>query len=428
MKHLFSALAVCVALGATAQLQHRCVYDKALNRMEQRFPGYKQRVTQAFDDAKANSHAASRAATYNVGIVFHVLYTTPQENVDDSVLFNQLKVLNEDYAHTNPDAGNVRAIFDSVADDTGIRFHIKQINRVATSATFIDGLGFPLDSVIKSSANGGDDAVDPTHYLNIWILKIEGGFLGNVLGLAYPPAGLSNWPANSAAQYLGWEGVMVDYRTVGENNPVPYPDPSGGGGNLVIRGRTMVHETGHYFGLRHIWGDGGGFTGTNNCQQSDGIDDTPFANSQSNFNCDKTRNTCSGVEAYYGINAPDMVENYMDYSEETCMNMFTRQQGALMRSVLEQQRSGLQEVAGITSFEALRLQLFPNPSAGAFTISGWKESAKVRVTSALGAGVAVQAQPTAAGMQFQLQNAASGIYFVSVTSDGTTAVQRIVVE
>ncbi|MFN5911951.1 MAG: M43 family zinc metalloprotease, partial [Bacteroidota bacterium] len=70
-----------------------------------------------------------------------------------------------------------------------------------------------------------------------------------------------------------------------------------------VAGRTCVHEVGHYLGLRHIWGDG-------DCSQEDGIDDTPNADSQSNQDCDVTRNTCTDNIA--GTDLPDMVENYMD--------------------------------------------------------------------------------------------------------------------
>ncbi|HNG89132.1 MAG TPA: M43 family zinc metalloprotease, partial [Saprospiraceae bacterium] len=119
----------------------------------------------------------------------------------------------------------------------------------------------------------------------------------------------------------------------------------------------------HYLGLRHIWGDGG-LLGANDCNQSDGVDDTPFANAQSNFDCAKTKNTCPKTEAFYGKDMPDLVENYMDYSSETCMNMFTRGQAALMRSVLEGPRKGLVASSGTHSPAPLAdLSLAPNPAS-----------------------------------------------------------------
>ncbi|MFN8309416.1 MAG: zinc-dependent metalloprotease [Chitinophagales bacterium] len=432
MRQVYTLLLITLwAVIAVAQPKAKihCGYEAAMQRMESRFPGFRVAADRTFAESKqAAVSANSRSVNYDIGIVFHVLYDSAAENLGDSVLFSEIAVLNEDYSHTNADAGNARPIFDTVSGDTHIRFHIKQINRVHSTASFTSLFGFPEDSIVKETANGGDDAVAPEHYLNIWILNIKSSFLGSVLGFAYPPAGLSNWPSGSEAQYQKWEGVVVDYRTVGRNNPNPYPDPTGGSGNLVIKGRTCTHEVGHYLGLRHIWGDGGGFSGTNDCLQSDGIDDTPFANSQSDFDCNTSRNTCGGIETYYGINAPDMIENYMDYSSESCMNMFTRQQGALMRSTIENQRTHLLDVAGVSSVVLPQVHISPNPSNGTFLITGAGDHATIEVFSLLGKQIASLVEKTAGNYTVDLTGNAAGIYMLQIKAGNSIKTEKVILQ
>ena len=93
-------------------------------------------------------------------------------------------------------------------------------------------------------------------------------------------------------------------------------------------GMACVHEVGHYLGLRHIWGDP--ITGSG-CEVDDGISDTPNQNAASQFTCNFDLNSCTDNPLDY----PDMVENYMDYSSDDCMNMFTLNQSSIMRAVLE---------------------------------------------------------------------------------------------
>jgi hypothetical protein len=163
--------------------------------------------------------------------------------------------------------------------------------------------------------------------------------------------------------------------------------------------------------------------------QSDGIDDTPFANAQSNFDCNTTSNTCTGVETHYNADVPDMIENYMDYSAETCMNLFTRGQADLMRGVLENQRAELPVVnTSITTVKnAIEFSVFPNPSAGIFRLKvvGLNENNKVEVKNLLGETI----MSTTAGngtTTLDLREVPNGIYAVEVIAQGNRAVKKIV--
>lgn len=341
------------------------VFDQILNA---HYPELRESFLETFAQT-ATAPDAARRTPLKIRVVVHVVWKSPEENLHDSIVLSQIAVLNEDFNRQNPDTADLRPAFQPVAGNPQVQFELADIVRVQTTQNFqLNLLGNEILSNLKSTASGGSDAWDTDAYLNIWICKIQpiafGGItLGQVLGFAFPPNNLGNWPANSGAPSPEQDGVVLDYRTVGRNNPYPLPVP-GGAGNLTIRGRTGTHEVGHYLGLRHIWGDGGLFGLPNNCSESDGIDDTPFANAQSSFDCNKTRNTCNQIEPFYGLDMPDLVENYMDYSSESCMNMFSQGQANHIRNVLNGPRNGLLQASSSTQTPVVladRLRVLPNP-------------------------------------------------------------------
>jgi hypothetical protein len=206
---------------------------------------------------------------------------------------------------------------------------------------------------------------------------------------------------------------------------------------LVIRGRTPVHEVGHYLGLRHIWGDGGLF-GPNDCDQSDGIDDTPYASVQSDFDCDTTRNTCPQVETFYNADMPDLIENFMDYSSEACMNMFNKGQVEIMRNVLQGPRAGLlTPVSAVRNPAGLRtdFQLSPNPASDRFALAFNlldKTSVALNMLDAKGQSVrAAAAGDYPAGshrIDLDASGLTPGLYFVEMRTDWGVSVQKLVID
>lgn len=345
-----------------------CGHDWVMQSLDMHSPDLATAIREQYASS-VNAKGEFRS-NYTIPVVLHIVWQDSSENLSDQLITSQIASLNKDFSYTNDDKANLRSIFHDVAGDAGIQFDVKAINRVKTDKLFsVNLITGALATAVKYTDQGGSDAWDPDYYLNIWICKIQpitiGPLvLGQILGFAFPPTGLTHWPDGANAPQKTEDGVVIDYRMWGPDNPNPISVP-GSTQPLTVKGRTPTHEIGHYLGLRHIWGDGG-LLGPNDCNQSDGVNDTPFASEQSPFNCDPSRNSCNKVDEHYGLDMPDLIENYMDYSSEDCMNMFTKGQVSIMHYVLEGPRKGLIEGPSQTSIPggAYRVQakVYPNPA------------------------------------------------------------------
>lgn len=373
MRRVFLLCLSLYLLGSPLSAQHLpCGYDLAVEQMEQKYPGYKKSIRNTFLDAKNNIKLLRRSSmVYNIPVVVHVVWNEPVEMLADSLITSQIDILNEDFRRMNTDADNIRDIFSDIVGDPMIEFTLAEVIYVETNTLFeLDLLSGTLPDNVKFGDSGGSDAWDPQSYLNIWICKIQpisfgGQSLGQILGYSYPPNDLANWPPEAAIPDPDVDGVVLDYRVVGRDNPHTI-DPGTGVEVQYVKGRTAVHEVGHYLGLRHIWGDGGPLA--DSCDFDDGIEDTPNSAIQST-GCDALQNTCiSPVDTL-----PDMIENFMDYSHENCTNSFTIGQIELMRSVLENQRCQLVQLVdcsvSTSQLVEVKLDIYPNPSTGLFYIS-----------------------------------------------------------
>lgn len=369
---LFAAIGFLFSVNAQQVIPEKCITTDYMNAVEAKNPGYIQRVNNAFDANIQSIREGNNNKTdqeYVIPVVVHIVYKKQIENLHDSLIYSQISLLNRDYNALNSDTAELRAIFKPYRGVTNIRFRLATIDpdgnpttgitRTQTSIeTFSENdmnLDFDMLERVKSTALGGQSPWDQTKYLNIWIcnmsLNLFNVEIPALLGYATPPAGLANWPADEMPDLS--DGVVLQYQTVGEFSP--FNPISVMGQQIVVKGRTATHEVGHYLGLRHIWGDG-------DCNMEDGIDDTPNANDASSQSCDKTKNTC--VDNIDGVDLPDLVENFMDYSLETCMNMFTKGQVNLMRSVLENQRYDLVHgnLASVSKLDKMDVSVYPNPA------------------------------------------------------------------
>jgi PKD repeat protein len=246
--------------------------------------------------------------TYTIPVVIHILHNDGPENISDAQIHDALRVLNEDFNRLNGDTSNTRSIFKPVAADSRIHFELAKkdpngnctngIVRVRTSRTvnaFDDE---------KELSNWDND-----RYLNIWVVhSIENftGTTGTILGYAYYPA---------YNQFYAQDGVVIRHDVMGSIGTSATSGFNNGG-------RTLTHELGHYFGLPHTFAGG--------CFGGDGINDTPPATAP-NYGCPLNANTCSN-------DSPDLIdqiENYMDYSNGFCQNMFSLGQRDVMHQSLD---------------------------------------------------------------------------------------------
>lgn len=366
MKFIYTLITVFYTFVLVAQRPNTvvCGQDMVLDINEKKYPGYQSVLNQSFDEAQRYSQSATlRNEIFRIPVVIHIVWRNEEENLADSIIQSQIQVLNDAFRLQNSNRDEIRDVFKDVQGDAEIEFYLKDVKRVKTNVNFAISL-FGLPDEVKQQDEGGSDAVDTEKHLNIWVCKIQPiPFIGGqVLGYAYPPLGLANWPAGAEAPSKDLEGVVIDFRVFGSNNPNKLTVQ---GFTHEALGRTTVHEVGHYLGLRHIWGDGGGLFGGDSCGEDDGIEDTPNQGAQSGTECDPTLNTCVDSE---GIDLPDMFENYMDYSGEACQNTFTKGQIAHMRSVLMNQRKLLVNTKDV-SFTSDQITIYPNPTSDKLTVN-----------------------------------------------------------
>lgn len=420
---LFLIATLLLSLSLEAQVTPICGYDFIMEKIKKN-EAYYQAVQTTFENAKNHEHFYRDDDVFTLPVVVHVVWKEAEENIPDSLIYQQMDVLNENYRHVQPGADNIRPIFNAVVADPNIEFELQEIIRVHTDSTFIFDYftqEVTLDNA-KVTALGGSDAIDPQRTLNIWVINIQpiiffGEEFDALLGFAYPPAGLPNWPDEFEIPSDELGGVLINYKAFGRNNP--YELNMGTEEPIELEGKTTVHEVGHYLGLRHIWGDAD-FT-SNGCTVDDGIDDTPNQATQSNFTCNTSQNTCNdGTD-----DLPDMIENYMDYSSDACQNGFTMGQIAIMRAVIENERCGLIGCELDTDDKELaNVYLSPNPVTDAIFIHTQKTmNIPISIYSALGN---IIQKTTVTDNKIDMSGLESGIYFIKMRIKGQVVTRKII--
>ncbi len=240
-----------------------------------------------------------RETLIRIPVVVHVLYNNDQQNISDRQILSQIEALNRDFLRTNEDAKYTDPIFQHLASDIDIQFVLANIDPQGNitsgiTRTYTDKKSFiAFTDEVKKDHYGGKSAWPSDSYLNIWVCNLDMG----VLGFAQFPGG----PPET-------DGVVIGYKYFGTLGTVSAPF------NL---GRTTTHEVGHWLNLRHIWGD-------TPCGD-DGVADTPPS--------ENPHHGC--VQADSSCGSPDMVQNFMDYTDDACMNFFTKGQRQRMRSLFD---------------------------------------------------------------------------------------------
>ncbi|HEY4632144.1 MAG TPA: zinc metalloprotease [Blastococcus sp.] len=254
-----------------------------------------------------------------VPVVVHVVYRNAQQNISDDQVRSQIEVLNLDYRAQNADTSIVPDGFSGKIADSRLEFFLATTDPDGNPTQGITRTNtrlasFTTDDRVKSSATGGADPWPTDRYLNIWVCQLGGG----LLGYAQFPGG----PAET-------DGVVILNTGFGTTGTAAAP---------FDLGRTTTHEVGHFFNLFHIWGDDG--TG---CGGTDEVDDTPNA-AGPNF----------GVPTFPHItcgNGPDgdLFYDFMDYTDDRGMVMFTEGQAARMEACIDSIRSSLVQLEPVAA-------------------------------------------------------------------------------
>lgn len=362
-----------------------------------------------------------------IPVVVHVIHNgdavNSGENISNNRIISQITVLNQDFRRQ---AGTPGFNTNPVGADTEIQFCLAQrdpnnavtngINRVQFSTASWNQTTF--NTTVKPATQW-----DPTKYLNIWVCRFTDSL--QLLGYAQFPStsGLPGLPSNGGA--ANTDGVVIDFRCFGSSviAPATTGSPYYAG---YDRGRTTTHEVGHYLGLRHIWGDGGSQqAGTIVCTASDFCADTPPAG-WDNYECTDPVDTCFDDEFN------DMVENYMDYTNDTCMNIFTQDQKFRMLTVLQNspRRSTLGSSNGCinplsnSEFEVFEnATLYPNPAKEYVTITLGDTNYDIDsyiLYNSLGQIMDKQNNIDNAELNIETENLAKGLYFVVISNGSST--------
>lgn len=289
----------------------RCASDAYHEELLQKFPNTTMTIQEIENNIsrKLNEleNSNNRGGVIRLPVVVHVVHNGESvgvgTNISDLQVFSQIDVLNEDYRRVPGSRGFGAGV------DTNIEFFLAKEDPNCNPTTGIvryrrsdlPNGGSSIDGDIKPKT-----IWDPSRYLNMWVVNIGGGILG-----------YATFPGGDPSV----DGVVMGPQFFGSNDA-----PGVNIGGAYNLGRTTTHEVGHYLGLFHTFQ---GCTGA-----GDGVADTP-PQAQPNYGCPGTPpDTCPGGD-------DDLIENYMDYSDDVCMDMFTAGQNARMQAVLSGLRSSL---------------------------------------------------------------------------------------
>ena len=340
--------------------------------------------------------AGTGPTVIKIPVVVHVLYNNDEQRISERQVRSQIEILNRNFRNQHPSTATLPDHFKSLSADCFIEFMLATLDPQGkptrgiiwqkTNAAF-----FGYDDKIKFANSGGDDAWDADHYLNIWIGKLSPGLMG-----------YSSVPGGPKEK----DGIVIRYTAFGTSGAATAPYHLGG---------TTVHETGHWLGLKHIWGDS--YCGT------DDISDTPPQQGPTkgcptgmiNKTCD---NSAGGV----------MYMNYMDITYDECTNMFTSGQRERMRilfadggprheMLFSKGGTGPSLQPGdlpVDSLAQMKAFVFPNPAVHTITVNGTNAIGEwIVVRNQLGETVS-RSKITAETMRVNVSFLKNGVYFISI--------------
>ena len=363
-----------LALNASAQrvcaahdvLEQQLLENPLLQEMMEEI----ERHTEGFINTPEGVHERVQVT---IPVVVNVIWNTTAENISDAQIQSQIDVLNADFRALNADRLNTPSIFSNLIADFEINFCLATQDPSGNATTGIrrqntTRTSFSSNDAMKYTAQGGLDAWDRNKYLNLWVCDLSSTLLG-----------YAQFPGGAAAT----DGVVCDYLYFGTVGVAAAP---------FDKGRTATHEVGHWLNLRHIWGDA-------TCG-SDLVNDTPTHNT-SNGGCPSYPHysTCSGAPV-------EMTMNYMDYTDDACMYMFTPGQKARAQSLFA---TGGSRVSLLTSPGCQP----PSGGGGCAVASGLNATSIAQTTATLNWGAVSGA--TSYNLQVKLSSSSTWTTFTGLT-------------
>lgn len=323
--NLFALLGI--AIGAQAQ-DLKCGFDRNLDRMLAEDPSRMQVIydlnARVMEAASESDETRGGGGPRIIPTVFHVLHQGGSENISYEQIEDQIRIINEDFKRLNEDTVNTREVFKPVAANPNVEFRLAKLDPMGNCTDGVVRIWTPLTyNASDESGAKGVSYWNSSKYFNVWVVSTidNEGEPGTILGYA-------QFPGFGSAQT---DGVVVRADYIGS---------IGTGAANGSKGRTLTHEAGHWLGLFHTFQGGcaGGFF-------DDGCDDTPPQAEATQFNCPQNANTCNNDNP----DLPNQVENYMDYSNGACQNMFTLDQKGRMDGVFSSTRTQIYSTANLNS-------------------------------------------------------------------------------
>ncbi len=313
----FAAIAVVIAFSLTAYGQEPkiCLTEVMFQERAKADPSLllkraaMEQETAAF--VSMNQGMKKSGVAKVIPVVFHVIHEADGSNISKAQIENALVLLNQDFSRTNPDASQTPSVFQPLGADTEIEFRLAQKD---PNGNCTDGITRTYSHLANNARNNVKGLIywPSNMYLNVWTVKS----IENVNGTPGQVIGFSQFPGTGPATT---DGVVLVHNYVGD---------IGTAASSNYKGRTFTHEVGHWFNLRHIWGDA-------TCG-NDMVSDTPVQN--------VNNSTCPSfpkidVQCNNGPSGA-MFSNYMDYTRGNCQNIFTWGQNARMQAALNSSTSG----------------------------------------------------------------------------------------
>lgn len=329
---------------ATTEYEHYLQANNSKRATDEEFERWLQPLIAKYKHQQTLS-SQSGGVIY-IPVVVHVIHNGDaygtNENITDAQVQSQITVMTQDFRRL---LGTPGYNTNSVGADTTIEFVLAKVDPNGNPTNGIDRVNLcqaswstdAIDAIVKPST-----IWDPNLYMNMWSVNFSDASL---LGYAQFPdaSGLAGLNASGGA--ANTDGVVAGYSFFGSSDLA-----TGSFQPPFDKGRTMTHEVGHYLGLRHIWGDNGTCPATNTATNKDFCADTPAANAP-NFGCTANTDSCPSNPGL------DMIQNYMDYTDDACMNIFTQNQKDRMLVIMNNaaRRSTLK-----TSNKDIAIPLFAN--------------------------------------------------------------------